>query len=74
MGDIVDFMFWSGQLDWPDPFEHEEPNEYYNYKPPQCKYCGSTSVAWSTINGRWRLFTKGKVHTCNAYTSRRKST
>jgi len=73
MGDITDWLLGS-QDPYPDPFDHEYDEPSYWYKPTRCKYCGSSSVTWSKIEGKWRLYTHGKPHTCNAYTMRRKST
>lgn len=68
MGDIVDWMFQSGMLDMPDPFDHDEGG--YGYSKPlkitQCRYCHSTDVKWNQFNGKWRLFTKEQLHTCSS--------
>lgn len=66
MGDITNWLLDSEDA-YPDPFDHDEPSYGYYRSLPKCKYCGSTSVMWNKVDGKWRLYTKGKPHKCVEY-------
>ena len=65
MGDITDWMFESGMLDMPDPFDHDEPRDTH----VKCRYCGK-STWWHHTGVRWALVdVKGKLHNCRQATA-----
>jgi hypothetical protein len=68
MGDIVDWMFQSGQLDMPNPFDHDDLGDEppYTKRYIKCRYCGSGAVSWGKLNGKWRLYSMGVLHRCSS--------
>lgn len=69
MGEIVDGMFQDGLHDWPDPFDHDDDDQWGGSprsRRLQCRYCGSTAVYWVHTGVRWRLFNTDatKPHVC----------
>jgi len=71
MGDLSDW-FLSSEDYLPDPFSHEHDEPYYRYRsaPLACRYCKSRNVCWGKVEGRWRLYTGNKPHTCNEYSNK----
>lgn len=65
MGDITDWMFESGMLDHPDPFDHDE----YGGAQPSMAYCRRCGQRIEFVHSgvRWRLYEPGavKLHACN---------
>lgn len=50
MGDIVDWMFQSGQLDYPDPFDHDDNEDAGYYSKTKynkvCRMCKRANLHW----------------------------
>ena len=72
MGDIVDFMFQSGQMDFPDPFNHDDNEDagYYYSKTKYnkvCRRCLRGGLHWRHTDDGWRLFEHNStMHACSS--------
>lgn len=71
MGDIVDWMFESGMMDMPDPFDHGD-SEWGGAQPRRsvvCKHCKKAGLRWHQRQ-HWALIEpNGALHQCRKQTA-----